>query len=106
MAFYDGDLVCGNGMTDAKLPAGMDWAEGKNVTFVHVPGTEIEKNKGHYENSFQADVVQDIVNRLRQHRDVVDDNIGIITPYRKQTTLLTSRVGKNLNFHCGCLPRI
>ena len=83
-------------MRDAQLPKGMRWAGSKNVIFVHVPGMEVEETKGHYENNYQTDVVQEIVYRLHRYTDVVDDNIGIITPYRKQTTLLTNRLGSDI----------
>ena len=45
MAFYDGDLVCGNGMTDPKLPAGMAWAEGKMLLLYMCQAPRLRRTK-------------------------------------------------------------
>ena len=42
-------------------------------------------------------MVQDILYRLRRYSDVADDQIGIITPYRRQVELLTDSLGSRLS---------
>ena len=92
-AFYGNELVCAPDMKVRALPGGMEWSKGERLCFVHVPGCEVEYSNGNYANRYQAEVVQDILYRLRKYSDVPDDQLGMITPYRKQVEILTDLLG-------------
>ncbi|WP_217350858.1 DUF5797 family protein [Salinadaptatus halalkaliphilus] len=98
---YDGNITI-----DDSCPEGFDWnpaddpdskveaiCDGPPVTFVDVTGEQSwRKRFSGSVNTVEVDVVADLVAHLVDERDVPESELGVITPYRGQRTLISDEL--------------
>lgn len=89
--FYEGKLQSGVSGDDRKAPDGFNWPnKGVPVAFLTTPNSAEEMTKASSkQNAFEAKQVSEIVLDLLKAKDVTEDQIGIITPYRAQLKLIS-----------------
>jgi len=98
---YDGNITI-----DDSCPKGFDWdpapdpdsnveaiCDGPPVTFVNVTGEQSwRKRFSGSVNTAEVDVVADLVAHLVDERGVPESELGVITPYRGQRTLISDEL--------------
>lgn len=89
--FYEGKLQSGVSGDDRKAPDGFNWPnKSVPVVFLTTPNSAEEMTKASSkQNAFEAKQVSEIVLDLLKAKDVTEDQIGIITPYRAQLKLIS-----------------
>lgn len=91
--FYDGRLNSGVTGEERKAPTGFNWPN-KNipVAFLTTPNSAEETCKASSkQNVFEAKQVCEVVLQLLNAKDVSEESIGIITPYRAQLKLISEK---------------
>lgn len=98
---YDGNISINN-----SCPSGFEWdpaddpnsnveaiCDGPPVTLVDVPGEQSwRKRFGGSVNTAEVDVVADLVAHLVDEYDISESELGVITPYRGQRTLISDKL--------------
>ncbi len=98
---YDGNITI-----DDSCPSGFEWnpvddpdskveaiCDGPPVTFVDVTGEQSwRKRFSGSVNTAEVDVVADLVTHLVDEHDVPESELGVITPYRGQRTLISDEL--------------
>jgi len=98
---YDGNITI-----DDSCPSGFDWTpadapnsnveaicDGPPVTFVDVAGEQSwRKRFSGSVNTAEVDVVADLVTHLVDEHSIPESDLGVITPYRGQRTLISDEL--------------
>ena len=88
--FYAGELLS-HSSVGARAPVkGFPWPQGSALAFLHIQGEEQLSETRSVSNWWEARLATVVVKRLVNARSVGTGDIGVITPYDAQTTLIKS----------------
>ena len=88
--FYEGKLRCDSSAGARDRVKGFPWPPGSALAFVHIQGVERLSEARSVSNRVEASLATAVVERLVHAGSVGAGDIGVITPYDAQTTLIKS----------------
>ena len=90
LEFYAGELSSDSSVGARDRVTGFPWLRGSALAFVHIKGVEQLSETRSVSNPVEAWLATDVVKRLVVAGSVGPGDIGVITPYDAQTTLIKS----------------
>ena len=90
LEFYAGELSSDSSVGARDRVTGFPWPRGSALAFVHIKGVEQLSETRSVSNPVEAWLATDVVKRLVDAESVGLGDIGVITPYHAQTTLIKS----------------
>ena len=88
--FYEGKLHSHSSVSARARVKGFPWPRGSALAFVHIKGVEQLSETRSVSNHVEASLATVVVKRLVNAGSVGTGDIGVITPYDAQTTLIKS----------------
>ena len=88
--FYEGKLLSHSSVGARDGVEGFPWPRGSALAFVHIKGVEQLSETRSVSNRVEASLATVVVKRLVNAGSVGTGDIGVITPYDAQTTLIKS----------------
>ena len=88
--FYGGKLLCDSSVNARDRVEGFSWPPVSALAFVHINGKEQHSETRSVSNRVEASLATIVVKRLVDAGSVGTGDIGVITPYDAQTTLIKS----------------
>ena len=88
--FYEGKLLSHSSVGARDGVKGFPWPRGSALAFVHIKGVEQLSETRSVSNRAEARLATVVVKRLVDAGSVGTGDIGVITPYDAQTTLIKS----------------
>ena len=88
--FYEGKLLSHSSVGARDGVEGFPWPRGSALAFVHIKGVEQVSGTRSWSNHVEAILATAVVKRLVNAGSVGTGDIGVITPYDAQTTLIQS----------------
>ena len=100
LEFYEGKLFSDSSVGARDGVKGFPWPRGSALAFVHIKGVEQLSGTRSVSNHVEASLATVVVKRLVNAGSVGMGDIGAITPYDAQTTLINNVAGRVFS-NCG-----